>query len=253
MNWLKEKIFNQTCVRGVWLSSGSHVAAEIAAAAGFDWALVDMEHGVGDESEVLRQIQVLSSADCASVVRVPSAGNDAMRRVLDFGASGVMTPMIDTAEQAAAFVRTLRYPPAGTRGLTRSCRACRYGRDFKDYFQQANASVTAMVQIETAQAVEQADAIAATDGVDVLFIGHSDLSLNLNCFDNYDAPAMRAAEDAVLSACARHGKRAGMLAKASMPVARYREKGFSVLALGSDIGCLKQGLESLLRKNDECS
>jgi 2-keto-3-deoxy-L-rhamnonate aldolase RhmA len=246
MNWLKDKIERQVCVHGVWLAAGSHVAAELAAAAGFDWVLLDMEHGLGGEADILRMIQALSGTGAAPVVRVPSAASEAIPRVLDYGAAGIMAPHIATAGEAAAFVRLLRYPPAGSRGLTASSRASGYGHGFAEYFRQANARVAGIVQVETPQAVAQADAIAATDGVDVLFIGHSDLSLALGCFGDLAAPVMQAAETAVLDACARHGKRAGMLFKAGMAVAPYRRRGFSVLALGSDIGCLKQGFDRFL-------
>ncbi len=247
MNWLKNKFDDNNCLNGIWMSTGSHIAAELAAGAGFDWALLDMEHGLGDFDSILRQIEVLTHTDCSAIVRVPTADSDAIGRVIDYGAAGVMAPMIDTADEAASFIQALRYPPEGTRGLTRSSRACRYGRDFNNYFQQANKSMTAIAQIETASGVANADAIAAVDGVDVLFIGHSDLSLNLNCFEQQDLPVMQAAEDAVLSACARHGKRAGMLMKAGMSIDHYRRKGFSIIALGSDVGCLKQGYEKLLK------
>ena len=246
MNWLKDKFATQATVNGIWLSAGSHVAAELAAAAGFDWALLDLEHGLGDKADVLRMIQVLSRTGCAPIVRVPTSTSETIKWALDFGASGVMAPMVESAEQAAAFIRTLRYPPAGSRGLTSSSRAAGYGYDFRDYFRDANAKITGIVQIETAQGVAQADAIAATAGVDVLFIGHSDLSLALGCFENLTAPVMQAAEATVLAACVRHGRKAGMLFRVGMTAELYRQKGFSVLALGSDVGCLKQGYNQLL-------
>jgi 2-keto-3-deoxy-L-rhamnonate aldolase RhmA len=247
MNWLKDKFDGNNCLNGIWMSAGSHIAAELAAGAGFDWALLDMEHGLGDFDSILRQIAVLTHTDCSAIVRVPTADSDAIGRVIDYGAAGVMAPMINTADEAKSFIQALRYPPEGNRGLTRSSRACRYGRDFNNYFQQANKSMTAIAQIETASGVANAEAIAAVDGVDVLFIGHSDLSLNLNCFEQQDSPVMQAAEDAVLSACVRHGKRAGMLMKAGMSIDHYRRKGFSIIALGSDVGCLKQGYEKLIK------
>ncbi len=245
MNWLKDRFATKDRLDGIWLSSGSRVAAELAAAAGFDWALLDMEHGLGDLADTMRQIEVLTHTDCTPIVRLPAATSDLLQRLLDYGAAGVMAPMIDTADQAAALVRAVRYPPAGVRGLTRSSRASRYGHDFQAYFAQANDKLTTIVQIETAAAVRQAEQIAATEGVDVLFVGHSDLSLNVGCFERLDAPAMQAAEAAVLTACARHGKRAGMLLKAGMAAEPCHAKGFSMLALGSDIGCLKSGFERL--------
>lgn len=248
MNWLKDQLAERASLNGIWLSSGSHVAAELAAAAGFDWALLDMEHGLGESADILHQIQVLSGTGCTSVVRVPSAVSDRIPRVLDFGAAGVMAPKIESAEQATEFIRALRYPPQGIRGMTRSSRASSYGYDFQHYAAQANAKLTAIVQIETGRAVKQADAIAAVDGVDILFIGHSDLSMDLGCFGQSDAPALQEAESAVLAACRRHGKRAGLIAK-SGAAASYRRRGFTFIALGTDIGCFKQGFATLLADN----
>ena len=245
MNWITDTLARRPFLPGIWLTTDSSVAAELAAGAGFDWALLDLEHGLGDLASVRRQIELLSPTACAPVVRVPSVSSEALPRVLDFGAAGVMAPMIESADQAAALVRALRYPPAGVRGLTRSSRASGYGRGFPAYFRDANTKLLAIAQIETARAVEQADAIAATEGIGVLFIGHSDLSLNLGCADAPDAPAVREAEQAVLAACARHGKKAGMLLKSGMPLAAYREKGFALIAMGSDLGCLKAGFDRL--------
>lgn len=246
--WFKDRLDRGDDVLGIWLSAGSHVAAEVAAAVGFDWALLDLEHGLGSEADVLRQLQVLDQSATAAVVRAPRATSDVLGRVLDYGATAVMAPSVDTADQARAFVAALRYPPAGTRGLSGSSRAARWGLDFRDYFAQANERLTALVQIETAAGMANAEAIAAVDGVDVLFIGHSDLGLALGCPGQLDAPAIAAAEEAVLAACARHGKRAGMLLKAGVDAGPYRERGFSVLALGSDVGCLRAGLGGLLAR-----
>lgn len=252
MNWLDNQFAGRASLNGIWVSSGSHVVAELAAAAGFDWVLLDMEHGLGDAADVLRQIQALSGTGCVPLVRVPSAASDQIARVLDFGAAGVMAPRIESAAQAGEFAAALRYPPVGIRGMTRSSRASHYGYDFQQYAAQANAGVTAIAQIETRRGVAQADAIAAVDGIDILFIGHSDLGMDLGCFGQADAPALREAETAVLAACRRHGKRAGLIAKPETAAACCR-RGFSLIALGTDIGCLKQGLTSMLADHQESS
>ncbi|MCA1810132.1 MAG: HpcH/HpaI aldolase/citrate lyase family protein [Kiritimatiellia bacterium] len=245
MNWIKERLAREP-LRGIWLACGSPVAAEMAGLAGFDWALLDLEHGLGTETDVLRMMQALSGTTAAPVVRVPSMRSDLIKRVLDFGAAGVMAPMIDNAGQAREFVRALRYPPAGVRGMTGSSRASGYGRDFARYQREANEHILGVVQIETAVAVENALELAAVSGVDVLFIGHSDLSLALGCYNQFDAPVLRAAEAKVLEACARHGKRAGILLRPGMRQDTMIKRGFSLLAMGSDLGCLKSGFQRLL-------
>jgi len=247
MNWLKDKLETQAALHGIWLSTGSHAAAEIAAAAGFDWALLDFEHGVGDEQDLLRLLQVTCHTGTTPVVRVPSRNSDLIKKALDGGAGAIMAPMLNSADEAREFVSLLRYPPLGVRGITASSRAAGYGYGFKEYYEKANSRVCGMAQIETARAVEQADSIAAVDGIDVLFIGHSDLSLDLGCFREFAAPRMLAAEENVLAACARHGKKAGILLRAGMSAAACRQKGFSLLALGSDGGCLRQGFDQLLK------
>lgn len=230
---------------GVWLSTASPVAAELAAAAGFAWALIDLEHGAAGEAEALRLVQVLSATATAPIVRLPSAASDLATRLLDAGAAGLMAPHIEDAATAAAFAERLRYPPLGRRGVSASCRAAGYGAAWSGYRTAADAGMAAFVQIETAAGVAVADAIAAVPGVDVLFIGHSDLAADLGCGDDVEAPAVRAAEASVLAACRRHGRRAGMLLKSGMAAAPRRAAGFDVIALGSDLGCLRSGFARL--------
>jgi len=246
MRWLKDILAEKKEAYGIWLASGSPVAAEIAGIAGFDWALIDMEHGIGDVGAMFAMLQAIDGSSTAPVVRVPPGAAGLVQKALDYGACGVMAPMIDTADAARTLARAVRYPPAGTRGLTSSSRATGYGRDAREYFAGADQKVAAIVQVETAAAVDNADSIAAVEGIDVLFVGHSDLGLALGRPGDYACDAIRRAEDKVLAACDRHGKRAGMLLKAGMPAAPYRERGFSVIALGSDIGCLRQGYGRLL-------
>lgn len=243
MNWLPP----QGPADGIWLGSGSVVAAELAAAAGFAWALIDLEHGDASEAEALAQIKVLTPGGTAPIVRLPSAGSNLATRMLDAGAAGLMAPRVEDAATAASFAAKLRYPPRGHRGVSGYCRAAGYGAEWPAYRAQADAAMCCLVQIESAAAVEAAEQIAAVDGVDILFIGHSDLAADLGCGDDVCAPAVVAAELRVLEACRRHGKRAGMLLRSGMSAAPRRTAGFPILALGSDAGCLRQGFAQLLR------
>ncbi len=245
MNWLKDKCNEQPLMRGIWLSTGSHVAAELAAATGFDWALLDMEHGVCSESDILNQIQLLSNTATCPVVRIPSRKNDILKKVLDYGATAVMSPMINTPEEAEEFVKATKYPPDGTRGMSGSSRASGYGFNFKEYYRDANRKMTAIAQIETRQSISNIEKIAAVKGIDVLFIGHSDLSLDLGCFEDFSCKTMLDAESRVLAAAERSGKKVGMLLKASMNIGDYSKRGVSFFALGSDLGCLKTGYKKL--------
>jgi 2-keto-3-deoxy-L-rhamnonate aldolase RhmA len=247
MNWLKDKCNENPVMRGIWLSTGSRVAAELAAASGFEWALLDMEHGVCNESDILDQLQLLTNTGTCPVVRIPSRSNDIVKKVLDYGATAVMSPMINTPEEAEEFVRVTKYPPDGTRGMTSSSRAAGYGFNFKEYYRDANRKMTVIVQIETQQSVSNIEKIAAVQGVDILFVGHSDLSLALGCFEDFSSEKMQNAESQVLAAAGKYGKRAGMLLKVSMNIEDYRKKGFSFFAMGTDMGCLKSGYKKLLQ------
>lgn len=231
-------------LKGVWLASFSHVAAEIAAGCGFDWCLIDLEHGCGGETDALRMMQAMGRGRIHPVVRVPCLRQDIISRCLDFGAEGIMLPMVQSAEEAAAFARSLRYPPHGNRGMSSACRAAGYGRDFDNYF--AGEAPLAIAQIESAAAVEGVDAIAGTEGIDALFIGHSDLSLGLGAFRKYDAPGMLHAEQRVLEVCARFAKAPGALWRASMEgKSLFTGKG-GLFALGTDVDALKNSFDSML-------
>jgi 4-hydroxy-2-oxoheptanedioate aldolase len=245
MNFIKDRVTAQT-TRGIFINSGSISSSDLAGVVGFDWVFLDMEHGLGDQGAVLAMIRALGGSPTAPVVRIPALREEYVKLVLDFGAAGIMCPMIRSAAEARELVTLMRYPPAGRRGMASSSRAAAFGTEFEDYFARANADLLCVVQVETREAVAEIDAIAATPGVDVLFIGHSDLSLALDCFGQFEHPEMVRAERAVLEAARNHGKTAGMLLRSGMDRAAYEQRGFRFLALGSDIGCLRAGYEGLL-------
>lgn len=246
MTTLKAMLREGTLSKGMWLASGSHVAAKLAGCAGFNWCLLDMEHGLGSEDDALRQIQELNTTSTTPIVRVPANESWLIKRYLDFGAEAIMVPMLRSADEARAFVEALRYPPRGIRGLTTSSRAARYGFDFDRYLKTMAQDILGIVQIENAEAVAECEAIAAIDGVDVLFVGHSDLSMQYGCLGRYDTEPMREAEARVLAACRKHGKAAGLLYRPAMDVADCARRGFTFIAMGTDIGCLRSAFKGLL-------
>jgi 2-keto-3-deoxy-L-rhamnonate aldolase RhmA len=170
MNWLNQRVQNQEVLTGTWLNLGSSSTAEMAANAGFDWVLIDLEHGVGDHPQLVHQLQAVSGTPAAPIIRI--AWNDAPRfkRVLDLGASGVMVPYVNSAEEARQAVAATRYPPQGVRGVAKMNRAAGFGEDFDDYFAKANQNLLTVVQVETREAIDNAEAIISVDGVDVLFL-----------------------------------------------------------------------------------
>jgi 2-keto-3-deoxy-L-rhamnonate aldolase RhmA len=164
---------------------------------------------------------------------------------LDLGAAGIMVPYVTSAQEAEQAASAMRYPPDGNRGVARFNRACGFGQDFDTYFKQANDSLLTVVQIETKGSVDRAYEIAAVAGVDVLFIGPLDLSVNMRMAQNYEHPEFEQAMDKVASACRRHGKAAGILLPRLDLLPRWIAKGFTFLVVGSDGGCVAEGLKSI--------
>jgi len=230
---------------GTWLVLGSSLSAEIAGKAGFDWVLVDMEHGMGTLESVLHQLQAIDATPAQAIVRVAWNEPRLVKRVLDWGSSGIMIPYVGTAEDARLAARSLRYPPEGIRGLTPLSRPAEFGGRLTEYFQEANDGLLTVVQIESPEGVKNADAIAAVDGVDVLFIGPMDLSLGLGVFRQFDHPDFRAAVAKVIQACRKHGKAAGILLLSPDQIEKTVGDGFTFIAMSSDGGLLASGMRDL--------
>jgi 2-keto-3-deoxy-L-rhamnonate aldolase RhmA len=211
---------------GAFLNLGSAVAAEVCARSGFDWLLVDLEHGAGTEAELIPTLQAIGGR-CAALVRVEANERPRFARALDGGADGVMVPRVDSAAEAQHAVSCMRYPPRGVRGVASMNRAKGWGYGAED------ADALCVIQIETRGAVEQAREIAATEGVDVLFVGPSDLGATLGT-------AELPLED-VIAAAHGGGKAAGILARSREDAERYIAQGFRFVGIGSDSLFVAQG------------
>ena len=218
---------------GTFIGSASPIAAEVCAAAGVDWVLLDLEHGAGGEDQVRDVVPAAGSYGVPTVVRVESAARIRMGRVLDSGAAGIMLPRMNTVDEVSEAVRHLRYPPAGDRGVATYNRACRFGLD-PGALDRADSEVLGVIQIESAAAVGNAEAIAALDGVDVLFVGPRDLSHDLGVPGDLTAPAFTEAIEHVLAAGRRHGKACGLLVADGAAAARRLDQGWSFVGIGSD-------------------
>ncbi|MCW3094418.1 MAG: 4-hydroxy-2-oxovalerate aldolase [Chthonomonadaceae bacterium] len=245
MKYLRERVLQREVLAGTWLNLGSNVTAEIAGRAGFDWLLIDLEHGSGDEAHLLGQLQAISATNAAPIVRI--AWNEAPRvkRTLDLGPSGIMVPYVNTPEEARRAVAAMRYPPQGVRGAARFTRAAGFGQELDQYFAEANANLLTIVQIETPQAVAQVEEIAAIDGVDVLFVGPLDLSVSLGIPQQFTHPDFRAALQRVSEAARNANKAAGILLASADQIAPTVADGFTFLAVGSDGGMVAAGMKSL--------
>jgi 4-hydroxy-2-oxoheptanedioate aldolase len=245
MKYLRQRVLGGRILGGTWLNLGSSLTAEMAGRAGFDWVLIDLEHGAADHESLVHQLQAIDATNAASIVRI--AWNEAPRfkRTLDLGPSGIMVPYVNTAEEARQAAAAMRYPPQGVRGAARFNRAAGFGQDFDTYFVEANANLLTIVQIETVEAVAQAEAIAAVDGVDVLFIGPLDLSVSLGIPQQYDRSEFRAAVQRVITAARQAGKAAGILLGSAEQIAPAVADGFTFIAVGSDGSLVAAGMNRL--------
>lgn len=224
---------------GSWLQTGSSIVAELADASGFNWLLIDLEHGCGTEAMVLPQIQVIRNA--AAIVRVGAPHPDLIARSLDWGAAGIMVPMVSSAEKAEACVRAMRYPPRGDRGLAGMVRAFQYGlhRDMP--------TPVFYAQIETIEGVENARAIAAVDGVDVLFIGPMDLKLHLQSHPQRTHLDYAACLREVAAAARDAGKACGLLCRQTDDFTELQALGFTHLAIETDITLLRESYRKVIQ------
>jgi 4-hydroxy-2-oxoheptanedioate aldolase len=232
---------------GTFVGAASPLNAEVCAAAGVDWILLDLEHGAGGEEQVRMVVPAAAAYGVPTVVRVESDARIRLGRVLDLGAAGVMLPRMNTAEQVAEAVRHLRYPPGGDRGVATYVRACRFGLDLTT-LSDANDNVLTVVQIESAQAVDNADAIAAIPGVDVLFVGPRDLSHDLGVPGDVLAPVYVEALARVQGATQRHGKACGVLVPDGAAAATLREQGWRFVGIGSDCLILAAGVAAAVER-----
>src|SRR5437879_8166322 len=158
---------------GLWCSLSSHYATELVAGSGFDWILLDTEHSPNDLESVLTQLQAAAPYPTHAVVRVPWNDMVTIKRFLDIGAQSILVPYVQNADEAKSAVAYTRYPPAGVRGVAGGTRATRFAR-VKDYAKRAHEELCVLVQVETQQAADNLEKIAAVEGVDGVFIGPAD-------------------------------------------------------------------------------
>ena len=234
---LANAVRSGTATLGTFIGAASPLTAEVCAAAGVDWVLLDLEHGGGGEEQIRNVVPAAGSYGVPTVVRVESAARIRMGRVLDNGAAGIMLPRLDAVDEVAEAIRHLRYPPAGDRGVATYNRACRFGLD-PGALDRANDEILGIVQIESAAAVGSADQIAKLDGVDVLFVGPRDLSHDLGVPGDTAAPAFTEAIDRVKAASQRYGKACGLLVNDGAAAAQRLEQGWSFVGIGSDMTLL---------------
>ncbi len=236
---LKSRLRSGAATLGSWITLGHPAIGEIAARAGFDWTVVDLEHSTIDIKEAGELIRTIDLCGGAPLVRLTSIDPDLIKRVMDAGAHGIVAPMVNSARDAELAVAAVRYAPAGFRGVGLA-RAQEYGPGFADYLAwQATESIV-IVQIEHRDAIEQLDAILAVDGVDGFIIGPYDLSCSLGIPGQFDRPEFQDAMQRILAAGARSTKPAGIhIVEPDLQALRTRlAEGYRFIAYSVDIRVL---------------
>ncbi len=222
---------------GLWLGLANPITADLCANAGFDWLLIDGEHAPNDIPTILAQAQAIGQRSHV-VVRPPLGEVHRLKQILDLGVQTVLVPMIETAEQAAEMARAMLYPPQGVRGVGAAlARASNFGTT-PGYLATANAQTCLLLQIESRAGLAQLDAIAATLGVDGIFIGPADLAADMGYLGNPAAAEVQAAVEGALKRIMSLGKAAGILTSDRGLAQRYLDLGASFVAVGSDVGLL---------------
>ena len=240
-NVLKERLRNGQNVLGCWSMLGSPQVAEILSLAGFDYLVLDQEHGLGDVTSLQAQLHAMSATPAVGVVRVPWNDHVYLKRVLDAGAEAVLIPSIDTAEEARAAVAACRYPPRGRRGTaSSSVRASSYGMA-PDYVATCADNLLIACQIESATAVSNIDAILAVEGIDLVFIGPFDLSATVGHMGNLAHPDVASLIERAETAIRAAGRPMGTVPHPGCTALDMFDRGYQFVNAGSDVARLRDG------------
>lgn len=230
---------------GLWNSLASSVAVEVIAGSGFDWMLVDMEHSPNDLPLLHGQLQaMMANPKTTPVVRPPWNDMVTMKRLLDLGVQSFLIPCVQNAKEAAEAVSYTRYPPHGVRGFASASRATGFGR-IPGYWQRAEEEICVLVQVETKEALDEIEAIAAVPGVDGVFIGPGDLSASMGFLGQPTHPEVIKAIDAAMARIHAAGKPSGFLTGDEKLARHYLDMGCSFVAVGADLALLARAADAL--------
>ena len=233
-NRLRRKLEAGQKTAGAWLQLGSPLTAEILARAGFDWLIIDLEHGPGDIPILISQLQALGGTEAVPLVRAPWNDFVTIKRILDAGVEGVLVPYVNTPEEAEAVVRACHYPPHGIRGVAGSPRAAGFGYNVRDYLDHADEEILVLTAVETPEAVANLDEILAVEGLDGVFVGPMDLATSMGYRFNPSEPAVQATISTIEEKVLASGKILSTLAGSWEQAQRLYERGYQMLMLMAD-------------------
>lgn len=243
MTSLRERLERGETLVGTFCAIADPLAIEVTGTAGFDFLLIDAEHAMIARNQIEGLVRAGDVVGAPTMFRVPGLEGDWIASVLDSGGAGVMVPRIETADQARAAVAAMRYPPQGKRGIGPG-RATGYGRAVAHYLASANDTLLLAIQIESAEGLANIDAIAAVEGIDVIYIGPGDLSVSLGALGPENRPKVDAAIAAIIASCRDAQRTAGTFHFTEDTLATAIADGLRFHTVGSDIGFLRQAAES---------
>ncbi len=230
---------------GLWISLANNTAAEVVAGAGYDWVVVDMEHTTADYNDVLGQLQAFANSGTTAIVRPEWNDPVTVKRLLDLGAQGLVIPMIQSVEEAEKAVASTRYPPHGVRGVSGATRATKYGR-IKDYTAAIEAETTVILQLETAHAIAQAEAIGAVKGVSGIFFGPADIAADIGHLGDPMHEDVWALIRPAAQKLIAMGVPVGTLVMDPLFAAKLLNEGFTFVAGGTDAALLARASDAAL-------
>ena len=248
MAGLRARIRAGETLIGVFSDLASPMAAELSGRAGFDWTVLDLEHGAATEADLLALLYAVGTTPMAAIVRPQSAERLRVGRALDLGADGIMLPQLKSIDEVRTAVEYLRYPPTGQRGVALRTRGAGMGAlGHAEVTQVVNERIVGIVQIESTGTVADSAQIAALDEVDVLFVGPADLTHSLGIPGRFDEPRYQVALRTVVEACREHGKAAGILIYDGAALPPLLELGFRFIGLGSEGSFVSAGARAMLQ------
>ncbi len=246
MNDIKKRLYEGETCFGTWISSGSANALDILKNLDFDWFVLDMEHSPITIETVNQMLQVVDGAEAVPLVRVGQHDQAMVKIVLDSGSRGIVFPLVNTPEEAERVVQLASYPPRGIRGVVAG-RVTRYGADYGRYLRTANDENLIVAQIETRTSLNNLDEILAVNGIDVAFVGPSDLTMQLGLLDDRSNQKVVDAMLEVVRGCRKHGKIPGIMAASIEEAKSAVERGFRFVSLASDVKFLTLGAREFLK------
>ncbi len=248
-NPVKTKLQSGEPTFGTWLSLGNLHATRVFARLGWDWLTLDIEHGPFDWSQAAAIFAAIADAGCVPLARVPEGSHHYIKRVLDAGAWGIVVPMVDTVEQAKIAIAAAKYPPEGNRSVGGGMHAMNFAATAGDYYQQANDEILVVLQTESPQGVENAEAIYSLPGCDAIFIGPNDLRFQMRTPEGtFPTPEEHEAKiQRVIEIGKQVGTPTGIHAMDPRAALERAEQGMQFIAVGSELRMMTQSAQDALK------